>query len=52
MHDKKIIKKQDGPCEMYRYATRADLADLAAEKDCRPAATKKMDLDEIWIVTK
>ena len=26
--------------EIYRHATRADLAELAAEKTCRPATTK------------
>ena len=49
---KSKIIKQDCPYELYRHATRADSAELATEKTCRPATAKKIDLDGILIVTK
>ena len=36
--------------KMYRHATRADSAELAAEKNCRPASTKINDLEGAWRV--
>ena len=33
--------KQDCRYEMYRHDTRADSAEQTAEKNCRPATTKK-----------
>ena len=39
-------KQQDCSYDMYRHATRADSAELAAEKNCRPATAKK----SIWMV--
>ena len=38
----KIVKNKIVLMEMYRHATRADSAELATEKSCRPAPTKRI----------
>ena len=38
--------------EIYRHATRADSAELAAEKTCRTAMTKKLFGEGLKRVTK